>query len=180
VKHTFTILLPFLSASLGWASAVSAAVTPQVPPSLSASTYTVESCNDGDTCKLKTPDNISIKVRLVGIDAPEFKGDRKKTQPMAAESKDFLNKLVKGKSVRLHSLGTDGFNRNLAEIYVGDTNANLELVKNGLAEVYRGRPPKGFNQASYEKAEAEAKSSKKGIWSLEKYESPKDFRKRMK
>ena len=140
--------------------------------------YTVVSCNDGDTCRLTTPDNITIKVRLVGIDAPEFKGKKKNNQPMSEESKNFLNNLVKGKKVKLNSYGTDGFNRNLAELLVDDKIANLELVKSGLAEVYRGRPPKGFSLKNYELAEKEAKDEKKGVWSLSNYQSPKDFRKK--
>lgn len=143
-------------------------------------TYTVVSCNDGDTCKIKSTDNVTLKVRLVGIDAPEFKGDKKKNQPLAAESKEFLNGLVQGRSVRLVTHGADAFNRNLAEVWMGSTNVNVELVRNGLAEVYRGRPPRGLDLDAYAKAEAEARATKKGVWALQKYESPKDWRRRNK
>ena len=143
-------------------------------------TYVVVSCNDGDTCRLKSADNVSIKVRLVGIDAPEFGGKKKKGQPLSAESKDFLNGLVQGKSVTLNALGSDAFNRTLAEIYVGETNANVALVRAGLAEVYRGRPPKGLDVAAYARAETEAKATRKGVWALQDYQSPKDYRKKNK
>lgn len=44
-------------------------------------------------------------------------------------------------------------------------NVNLEMVKNGLAEVYRGRPAKGFDNGPYPKAEASAREAKVNIWS---------------
>ena len=142
--------------------------------------YRVLSCNDGDTCRLKASNNEEIKVRLVGIDAPEFKGNKKLNQPLSLESKEFLNSLVQGKDVFLQSYGLDRYNRNLAEIIVGEVNANLEMVKQGFAEVYKGRPPRGMNVQKYTIAEKEAKDLKRGVWALQKYESPKDFRARLK
>jgi len=56
-------------------------------------------------------------------------------------------------------------------------NVNLEMVKQGLAEVYRGQPAKGFDNGSYQKAEAEAREKKLNMWSLgEKYISPREWR----
>jgi endonuclease YncB( thermonuclease family) len=64
-------------------------------------------------------------------------------------------------------------------VYCNDTNVNLEMVKVGLAEVYRGRPAKGFDNGPYEKAEKEARESGRGMWSLgDKYMSPKEWRNR--
>ena len=147
---------------------------------VSPRTYVVVSCNDGDTCRLKSPDNVTVKVRLVGIDAPEFGGKKKKGQPLSLESKAFINELVQGKSVTLNALGSDAYNRSLAEIYIGETNVNLEIVRAGLAEVYQGKPPKGLDAVAYARAEAEAKAARKGVWALTNYQSPKDFRKRNK
>jgi endonuclease YncB( thermonuclease family) len=54
---------------------------------------------------------------------------------------------------------------------------NLEMVKVGLAEVYRGRPANGLDLRSYWNAEAEAKKTGIGMWSLgDKYISPKEWR----
>jgi micrococcal nuclease len=62
---------------------------------------------------------------------------------------------------------------------VGDGKSiNLEMVKAGLAEVYRGTPAKGQNMELYWKAEEEAKIAKRGMWVLgEKYVSPREWRK---
>ena len=54
---------------------------------------------------------------------------------------------------------------------------NLEMVKAGLAEVYRGKPAGGLDLGPYWNAEAEAKKAGIGMWSLgDKYISPKAWR----
>ena len=63
-------------------------------------------------------------------------------------------------------------------IYLDGKNINLEMVDAGLAEVYRGLAPKGFNLSPYWQAEKEAREAKKGMWSQgDKYISPRDWRK---
>jgi len=62
-------------------------------------------------------------------------------------------------------------------MFVDAMNVNLKMVKEGLAEVYRGRPAKGFDNELYLKVEAEAREAKLNMWSLgEKYISPKEWR----
>ena len=43
------------------------------------------------------------------------------------------------------SYGTDRYGRTLGVVYVDGKNVNLEMVKAGLAEVYRGKPAPGFD-----------------------------------
>ena len=70
------------------------------------------------------------------------------------------------------------YNRILGVIYLNGRNINLEMIKIGLAEVYRGKAPKGFNLKPYLQAEAEARKVQRGMWSLgDKYISPKEWRK---
>lgn len=146
--------------------------------------YTVIKCNDGDTCRLRAADNTQVKVRLIGIDSPENgkKRGKKKVegQPGASESKEFLNALIAGKGVLLKSYGVDMYGRNLAEIVFNDESVNLKMVSEGWAEVYRGKAPTGFNISPYIQAEDRAKQSKKGIWAMPGYESPKAWRKKNK
>jgi micrococcal nuclease len=60
-------------------------------------------------------------------------------------------------------------------------NVNLQMVKEGLAEVYRGRPARGFDNEPYINAEAGAREAKLNMWSLgDKYISPKEWRKMQK
>jgi len=58
-------------------------------------------------------------------------------------------------------------------------NINLEMVKAGLAEVYRGSLRKGFDSTPYFEREAEAREAKRGMWSPgDKYVSPNEWRKK--
>ena len=82
------------------------------------------------------------------------------------------------KYVDIDSYGNDRYDRTLGGVYVDGKNVNLEMIKAGLAEVYRGKPAPGFDNGPYEKAENEARSAGKGMWSLgDKYVSPKEWRK---
>jgi len=62
-------------------------------------------------------------------------------------------------------------------VYVDGKNVNLEMVRAGLAEVYRGRPAKGFDNGPYQEAEDAARRAGVGVWSLgDNYISPKVWR----
>lgn len=144
----------------------------------SAGQFKVTRVYDGDTFKAAGHD-IEIKVRLVGIDTPETKKRKHKPgQPFGQKAKKFLTRMVLNKQVFIEGYGLGPYNRILAVVYVDSKNVNLELVKAGLAEVYQGKPPRGFDLSPYLTAEAQAKSQKRGMWSLgDTYISPKDWRK---
>jgi len=153
-------------------------ITPSI---LFAGQFKVTGVYDGDSLTA-TGHDIKIKVRLVGIDAPELKrGKHKPGQPFGQRAKKFLARLVLNKQVFIKGYGTGPYNRILGVVYVGRKNVNLEMLKAGLAEVYRGKPPRGFNLSPYLTAEAQAKSQKRGMWSQgDKYISPRDWRKMTK
>jgi endonuclease YncB( thermonuclease family) len=65
-----------------------------------ASVALVERVVDGDTVVVRL-DCQSVKVRLIGVDAPESVDPRKPVQRFGHESADFLRRLVEGKRVRL-------------------------------------------------------------------------------
>lgn len=139
--------------------------------------YKVINCHDGDTCRLKGFDNINLKVRLIGIDAPELATKKEnKYQPYAKESKEYLNNLIKGKQVSLKNYASDPYGRNLSEIFLDKDNINLKMLSAGMAEVYQGKSVKSLDISSYLEAERKAKSNKIGIWSQKNYQSPRDFR----
>ncbi len=147
-------------------------------PTLSiAGEFKVTRVYDGDTIKAEGHD-IEIKVRLVGIDAPETsRKKREPGQPYSQQSKKHLAGLVLNKTVDIKGYGLDGYSRILGVIYLEGKNINLEMVKAELAEVYRGLAPKRFNLSPYWQAEKEAREAKMGMWSLgDKYISPKDWR----
>ena len=132
---------------------------------------------DGDTIKVEGLD-LKFKIRLVGIDCPETGYGDKKDQPFSQKAKRYLKDLLNNKTVGMKSYGTGGYNRQLAEVFVNGKNINLEMVRVGLAEVYKGRRPKTFDSKKYLKEESRAKKSKKGMWSQgNSYISPKQWRK---
>lgn len=133
---------------------------------------------DGDTIQVKGM-GLVFKIRLVGIDAPEIGYRGQKSQPFCKKSKSYLSFLVADQSVSLKSYGIGGYNRQLAEVFVGDKNINLEMIKAGLAEVYKGKRPKTLGSKMYLDAEAAAKKNRTGMWvQTSSYISPKQWRKR--
>ena len=133
---------------------------------------------DGDTIQVKGF-GLKFTIRLVGIDTPELGKKRKKGQPYGQQAKMELTRLINKKTISLKQYGTGGYNRVLAEIFVGTTNVNLEMVRSGLAEVYRGKRPNGFDDNLYFQAEKTAKYSLKGMWIQgTTYQSPRQWRRK--
>ena len=149
-----------------------------LPFSCSANQLRVARVTDGDTIKVVV-DHMETVVRLVGIDAPEL--GRKKNepgQPFSKSATQYLSKLVLKKTITIKEYGSDRYGRILAVVFVDGTNANLEMVKAGLAEVYRGKHARYFNPKIYQEAEEEAKKADRGMWVQgDKYISPRDWRK---
>jgi endonuclease YncB( thermonuclease family) len=142
-----------------------------------AGEYQVSRVIDGDTIEVKKG-AIKLTVRLVGIDAPEESHKKYQPgQPFSQQSTKYLAKTALNRSADVKSYGADRYGRVLGEVFVDGNNVNLEMVKAGLAEVYRGTPAPGQDVSPYRKAEEEAQKAGKGMWSLgEKYVSPREWR----
>ena len=144
-----------------------------------AAEFEIIHVNDGNTVKAESQ-GYAFTIRLVGIDAPETsKKKNEPGQPFSQRAKTLLQMLVLNKTVELESYGLDRYSRVLGVIYIDGKNVNLELVKEGLAEVYKGKPAPGFDNRPYWDAEREARKNMRGMWSLgDKYISPRRWRKR--
>ena len=80
-------------------------------------------------------------------------------------------------NVNVKSYGIDSYGRTLGVVFINGIDVNLEMVKAGLAEVYRGPPAKGLDLEPYWKAEKEGRDVGRGMWSLgDQYVSPRDWR----
>ena len=109
-----------------------------IAPICFAGQFRVTRVYDGDSIKAIGHD-IEIKVRLVGIDAPEkSKKKRGSGQPHSAKASEFLSEMVLNKTVDIRGYGTGPYGRILAVVTVDGKNVNLQVIKAGLAEVYRG------------------------------------------
>ena len=147
----------------------------------SASDYKCNRVLDGDTIQI-VGYNTEITLRLFAIDAPETsKKKHDPGQPFGQAASRHLAGLVLNKTVQFKNCGTDRYGRTLAVVFVDGKDVNIDLLKAGLAEVYRGTPGTGTQMALYREAEKEARVAGRGMWALkENYISPKEWRGRQK
>ena len=119
---------------------------------------------DGDTIEVNI-DSAIYKVRYIGIDTPELDDKRPEFCALAQEATRYNRQLVEGKTVRLEkdTSETDKYERLLRYVYVDDIFVNAELVKQGLAWAKAYEPDTKY-QDILEKAEAEARQARRGIW----------------
>ncbi len=139
----------------------------------------VERVSDGDTVIAVTSNQTKLRLRLLGIDAPEVPHGKEPGQPFGEEAREYLTRLIGGRTIRVETYGPDGFNRILAMVFLGTVNVNEEMVQQGLAEVYRGAPCKAYCR-NLRAAELRAKQDRVGMWAQTSYESPRAFRQRLK
>ncbi len=131
---------------------------------------------DGDSLLVRGTD-LTLKIRMVGIDAPETGGRQKPGQPYSRQAHLFLSRQIQDRFVTLKTYGLGGYNRILAEVFVGSINMNLEMMKAGLAEMYQGSLPKTFNAAPYLTAQDHARQRRIGMWAQgSRYKSPRQWR----
>jgi endonuclease YncB( thermonuclease family) len=142
-------------------------------------TATVLRVADGDTLTAETGNGTKLRIRLLGIDAPEVSHNGKPGQPYGRAATDYLEKLVDRKTVRVEAYGRDQHNRVLAVLWVDSRNVNVEMVRVGLAELYRGTRCQVYC-SELQHAEREAQQGRVGMWSQARPESPREFRHRMR
>lgn len=132
---------------------------------------------DGDTIKVRGASG-EMTIRLVGIDAPELSHKKREPgQPFSQQATKHLAGLVLNKTVDIKEYGHDRYGRILGVVFLSGKDINLEMIKAGLAEVYRGEPARGLDMAPYWKAEEKAKEGRMGMWVQgEKYVSPREWR----
>ena len=138
---------------------------------------TVERVADGDTLIATSENGTRLRIRLLGIDAPEVPHGRTLGQPYGLEARHYLARLVVSRSVRVELFGPDVYKRTLAVLWVEGTNVNVAMVRAGLAEVYQGVRCAVYCRELTE-AEDEAQRERVGMWALDRYESPAHYRKR--
>jgi micrococcal nuclease len=146
----------------------------------------VTKVSDGDTIHVTTQEKTKLKVRLYGVDAPETPKINQRTghinkpgQPYGEEAWRALEAKIMGMQVKLDIIDIDRYKRMVGIIWFNERNINLEMVREGYAEAYVEYLREPY-RSQFMRVEMEAKSAKKGIWSLPDYERPKDFRKRLK
>lgn len=120
--------------------------------------YGIAVAQDGDSLTVA-----GERVRLVGIDAPEFgqmctRGST--SWPCGRTAFEFLQTMVTGREVRCIPAGTDDFGRKLARCStISGVEINKGMVLSGNAVAFRRY------STDYVSAEDAARAAKRGVWS---------------
>ena len=112
-----------------------------------------QTVHDGDTLTAWCGP-LRLKIRLLGIDAPEMG-----QMPYGEEARAALAKRLHG-TFGADIRGTDTYGRTLAVLHDRQGDINLWLIREGFAVAYRGKD----TPAAYLAAEKEAKRAKRGVW----------------
>lgn len=112
--------------------------------------------NDGDTLTLRIAGQRPVKVRLAGIDAPEY------DQPYGKTARRALAAIVSGRTVRVNARSRDDYGRIIGTVTLSGQDIEATLVERGAAWVYRryNRNPRLMD------LEAQAKAARRGLWAL--------------
>ncbi|KAJ1619354.1 hypothetical protein T492DRAFT_1086281 [Pavlovales sp. CCMP2436] len=129
----------------------------------------------------------SLQLRLCTVDAPETAHFGKPAQPFGEDAKAFVEGKLLDRMVSVRLLMKDQYGRAVASVvrnrWPFRSHISEELLRAGLAEVYRGGGavygPAG--KAHYIALEAKAKHSRRGMWAQKgKIESAAEFKARTK
>lgn len=126
---------------------------------------------DGDSVNVfSLLEKEELKLRLYGIDAPEWK------QAYGKESKDALKGLLgQNTEISVKVLDKDRYGRLICELHLDnkDISVNEWMVSEGNAWHYVKYAPDDVN---LQQAEEDARNNKLGLWSLETPIPPWDYR----
>ncbi|MDW8272683.1 MAG: thermonuclease family protein [Chitinophagales bacterium] len=142
---------------------------------ITSTTYVVTHVIDGDTFWAKNKTQ-KVKVRLIGIDAPEMRtGYNDVLNEAGVIARNFLESLILKKEIKMeYDIDTkDRHGRTLAYVFLNDgTFVNAELLKNGYARTLTV-PPNVKYADVFSQLQKEAIIQKKGLWAS----APDDLRK---
>jgi endonuclease YncB( thermonuclease family) len=134
----------------------------------------VESVDEGDVLTVSNL-NRSIKIRLLGIDAPE------KDQPLAEESRLHLATLVLNKFIVVHytGLGQNGFI--LGRVVLDEMDVCAQMLRDGVAwyDANNAARLSPQEQNLYAASAQAARTELRGIWNNPTPVAPWDFRRAM-
>jgi len=129
--------------------------------------FQVKKVADGDTFWIDDGSPKGLKIRLIGVDAPESRNSfRKKKAPFGKEATKYMKNLIDGKKVRLeYDVGrTDRYGRTLAYVWLEDgTFVNAQILKDGYATVMTV-PPNVKYASAFLKLERAARRHRRGLW----------------
>ena len=130
-------------------------------PSLAAELHgRVVGVSDGDTITVLDAEQVTHKIRLSGIDAPE------KAQPFGERAKQQLSDWVYQSTVRVIHDKTDRYGRIVGKVTLNSEDVNIQMIHAGLAwhyKAYEHEQP-ALDRVTYPLAELNAKRKAIGLW----------------
>lgn len=129
--------------------------------------YPVVHVVDGDTIDVMK-DGKKVRVRFIGINAPESVDPRRPVQCFGIEASTEMERMLSGQSVSLETDPSqdlyDKYGRLLAYVYQPDgTDVGLHMIEAGYAYEYTYDLPYA-HQAQYKAAQARAERDGSGLW----------------
>ena len=124
---------------------------------------------DGDTVKIVIFENVEIRVRLYGIDAPE------REQQFGEEATQFLYEILNEQTVVIEPIDTDHYGRLIAIIYTQGICINSLLIQNGLAWVYTQYCDEPY-LSNWNNFQLQAQNLKLNIWGVDNQIAPWEYR----
>ena len=128
----------------------------------------------------------TIAVRIAAVDTPETAKFGNAGQKFGKEATDFARNKLLNKKIKVKLLSKDQYDRVIGFVEYSDglfsKDISEELVKNGLATIYRQRGGEYGKDGidKWNKLESIAKNKKIGIWSQKNPELPSEFKKKLK
>jgi endonuclease YncB( thermonuclease family) len=134
----------------------------------------VVSVADGDTITVLDSTKQQHRIRVAGIDAPE------KAQPFGEQSRQNLARWVSGQSVVVEWSKRDQYGRLVGVVLVAGHDVGLEQVRAGMAWWFRRFAAEQAEQdrVLYEAAETDARTVRRGLWSVPDPVPPWEWRQR--
>lgn len=128
---------------------------------------------DGDTVHVLDQSRTRHKIRLGGIDAPEYK------QAFGKKSKRNLSHLVAGNYVEVEFDKRGKYGRIIGKLIKDGQDINLKQVEQGYAWHYKyyQKDQSKLDRSLYSSAETEAQSESLGLWSAPAM-APWEFRRK--
>lgn len=116
--------------------------------------------SDGDTITVLDAEQVTHKIRLSGIDAPE------KAQPFGERAKQQLSDWVYQATVRVIHDKTDRYGRIVGKVTLNGEDVNIQMLHAGLAwhyKAYEHEQP-ALDRVTYPLAESNARRKAIGLW----------------
>jgi micrococcal nuclease len=163
--HRATAVWIICLLALAWRGYFVATRPAAAPEQIEEGVVEVRRVVDGDTLVLAS----GARVRLQGINCPESVKPDPPIEPWGPEASEFTADFIRSASHRVRlSFGAerkDQYDRFLAFVWNGDVLLNEELVRAGLAQAKLGYRYSGVMKSRLAKAQADARKTRRGIWS---------------